>query len=106
MSIGQLRHRLTLQMITGSSKNSYGERVETRADVAKVWGSVEPLQGRELQAAVQSQSRSTHKITIRHRENVTPRSQVLFDGRVFEIESLINREERGRWLDMMAIEST
>lgn len=106
MSIGQLRHRLTLQMVTSSSKNDYGERVETRADMGKVWGSVEPLQGRELQAAVQSQSRSTHKITIRHRENVTPRSQVLFDGRVFEIERMSNRNEGGQWLDLMVIEST
>lgn len=106
MGIGQLRHRLTLQMVTSSSKNSFGEEVDTTADMGKVWGSVVPLSGRELQAAQQAQSRTTHKIIIRHRENVTPRSRIIYDGRTFEVEAITNREERGRWLDIMAVEST
>lgn len=106
MSIGQLRHRLTLQMVTSSSKSSFGRRVHTKGDLGKVWGSVAPLTGREQQIAAQTQSKVTHKITIRHRENVSPHLFVVHDGRRFEIESIQSREERGRWLDLMCIEST
>jgi SPP1 family predicted phage head-tail adaptor len=104
--IGHLRHRLTIEMVTSSSKSAYGRRVFTRGDLGKVWGSVAPLSGREQQVAAQTQSRATHKITIRHRENVRPHTFIVHDGRRFEIESVLNREERGQWLDIMAIEST
>ena len=106
MSIGQLRHRLTLQMVTSSSKSSYGRRVKTKGDLGKVWGSVEPLTGREQLIAAQTQSKATHRIRIRHRENVSPHLFVIHDGRRFEIESTLDVNERGRWLDIMAIEST
>ena len=102
MIIGKLRHRLTLQMVTLSSKNSYGERVQTLSDLGKVWGSVDQISGEESG----SKSTATHKIVIRWRDNVEPKSKIIFDGRQFEAVSVSNRQERGRWLDILAREST
>ena len=109
MTIGQLRHRLTIQAITASSKNSYGERIETvqsSSESVTVWGSVDPLMGRELEAARQVESMVTHRIMIRYRSGVTPRSQVVHKTRTFEIESIQNPGERNDWLTLMCKEST
>jgi len=45
--IGKLRHRIALQSIT-TAKNAFGEDIPTWATYSTVWGSVEPLTGREL----------------------------------------------------------
>ena len=61
---GPLRQRLTLQQAT-STPNSFNEMVGSWADVATVYGAVEPLRGQEFFAAEQGQSEISGRGRIR-----------------------------------------
>jgi SPP1 family predicted phage head-tail adaptor len=103
MKIGKLRHRVRLQEYV-ISKDSFGAEVENWSDTATVWASIEPLSGREYFAAQQINAEVSTKITIRYRAGVKPTMRILFGGRIFEILSVINTEEKNRELILMCRE--
>lgn len=47
---GQLRHRITLQVST-TTRDDYGGTIQTWADVATVWASVDPLSPTQMVGA-------------------------------------------------------
>lgn len=96
MNIGALRHRITLQsLVVGSpQKTPAGEDDASWADVATVWASVEPLQGRALELAQQIHSETTGRIRMRYRAGINTAMRVSFGGRVFDIRAVVNTEER------------
>ncbi len=97
------RHRITLQeLVTG--QDEAGQPVQEWQDVATVWGAVEPLRGREYFAAAQVQAEVTTRIRIRYCRGIRPDMRVLYDGRLFDILSVIDPEERHRELQLMARE--
>ncbi|WP_139121850.1 phage head closure protein, partial [Piscirickettsia litoralis] len=57
-----------------------------------------PDAGRELFSAHQFYSEITHTVTLRYTPGITPAMRVYFEGRYFEILSVINRDERNREL--------
>ncbi|WP_374711533.1 phage head closure protein [Symbiobacterium terraclitae] len=97
------RQRVTLQQhVVG--QDEYGQPIDTWQDVATVWAAVEPLRGREYFAAHQVQAEVTTRIRIRYRRGIRPEMRVLYDGRVFNILSVIDPEERHRELQLMCRE--
>lgn len=103
MRSGPLRHRIRIQNKT-VTQNEYGEEEATWNTFVRAWASVEPLLGRQyLEARAQAQSVS-HKVRMRYRDGVTPEMRVLFKGRVFDIESVLNVQERGEELVLMCRE--
>ena len=96
---GYLRHRLTLQDKV-VVQNDYGEETITWSTTATVWGTIEPLRGREYMEARQEQANISHRVRMRHGPTVKPTMRILNDGRVFEIESVINPLERNRCLEL------
>ena len=105
MQAGTLRHRVAIQETLSLAQNSYGEPVTTWGTVATVWASVSPLSGRELAMAQQVRPDVTHKVVMRHRDNVTPKQRILHDSRALEIESVRNADERDRMLELMCKEA-
>ena len=104
MRAGFLRHRLALKA-KSVSRDSFGEEDVTWATTATVWGSVEPLRGREYMEAKQGQADVSHRVVIRYRTGVVPTMRVyLEDGRGFEVESVINRLEKDEMLELMCRE--
>ena len=104
MRAGALRHRVTLKSKT-VSRDTFGEEDITWATVATVWGSVEPLRGREYMEAKQGQADVSHRVVIRYRTGVVPTMRVyLEDGRALEIDGVINRLERDEQLELMCRE--
>jgi SPP1 family predicted phage head-tail adaptor len=53
---------------------------------------------------MQLQERVSHKITIRFRSGITAKMRIKFGTRMFNIRSVINIEERSRWIEIMADE--
>jgi SPP1 family predicted phage head-tail adaptor len=84
MESGKLRHRLILQTPT-ITKNDYQEPVRTWANTANLWGSVEPLSGREYEQAMKLNSEITGKIRIRYRAGIKPTLRFKFGDQIFEI---------------------
>lgn len=103
MDAGRMDKRVTLQAQT-STRNAIGEPVVAWADVATVWAAVEPLQGREFWAQQQVQSEVTTRVRIRYRAGITPDMRVVHQGRVLNIASVIDPQERHDEMQLMCSE--
>ena len=93
LSIGKLRHRITLQDYV-SSKNSFGEESKVWSDFAEVSASVEPLSGKELFAAQQLHAETTTQIIIRYIEGLNTKMRVIFKSKEYDILHISNKGER------------
>lgn len=103
MRAGELRHLVIIQQMT-ETQNAYGESVRTWAEFAQACAAVEPLSGREYFDSQQRQADVTTRITLRYRAGIVPRMRVLFGARVYEIDSVIDIEERHREMQLMCAE--
>jgi SPP1 family predicted phage head-tail adaptor len=104
MRAGQLRHQVVLQRRTVTRSAGHAAMAETWTNWQTVWAKIEPLSGRELLQAQQTQAETTHEIVIRYVSELTPRDRVRFGTRVFEILSIINRDERNEMLTLQCVE--
>jgi len=104
MRPGQLRHRISIQTNTPTT-NDFNEEVEGWSTDATTWASIEPMSGKELVNAQQVVANITHKIIIRFRSGIAPQQRILFGSRIFNIESVINPEERNRELQLLCTEA-
>lgn len=100
---GSLDKRVTLQSAT-SPRDASGQPVPTWSNVAVVWAAIAPIRGREYFAAQQVSAETTHKVTIRYREDVSPKWRVIYSDRIFRIESVIDPLERHESLELMCVE--
>ena len=103
MNPGKLRHRLQIEKKV-VARDSYGAETITWTDVDTVWGSVEPISGREYFLAQQVQSEVTHRVTIRYYAGMNPGWRIKFGTRIFDVLSVINTEERNREMILMTRE--
>lgn len=88
MYSGKLRHRITIQIPAGV-RDAVGERITTWTDVATVWARINPLSVRELLAAGELHSETSHKITIRYSSlvsSVDASCRVLYGTRIFVLQ--------------------
>ena len=105
MRSGPLRHRVTLQNRV-TTKDDFGQTIESWTDLKTVWASVEPISGRELLSSQQTLGEITHRIRTRYRNGITAATRILFNGRIFDIQSSINNAEKNAFLEIMAKEGT
>lgn len=105
-SVGSLRHQVAIYT-TSDTRNDYGDAVEAGSLLATVWGRVEPLLGRELVAAQQIHAEVNHRVTVRYSSDlaaVGPKHYIVFDSRTFDIQSVLNLDERDRYLVFLCLE--
>lgn len=98
-----LNHRIELQSL-GAGQSSTGQPNGAWSTYATVFAAVEPISGREYFNASGERAEVTHKIKLRVGPSVVPKHRALFGARVFNIRSVLNIEERGRYLQLMATE--
>jgi len=103
MKIGKLRHLINIEE-SRVSRDSFGGEVSEWIQFAEVWADVSPVSGREFTSFKQLNSEITTKITIRYLEGISTEMRILFRDRIFEIESVINPEERNISLILMCKE--
>ena len=105
MRIGRLRHRLELQEKSVTGRDSFGAEQITWVTKQIVWGSIEPLSGNEYFAAKQTQAAISHRVKIRYNSAINTKWRIKFGTRIFEIESIINRNERNEEQTLICSES-
>ena len=93
---GELRHKISIQQYSKLT-NDYGE-VEINNDgiwteVMTIKAGIYPISGREFFAAETVNSEITHKVKIRYTEGLKPNMRIVFNNRIFSIESIINFKE-------------
>lgn len=102
-TIGELRDRITFQK-ERSRDDGYGGRHVVWEDCGSVWAKVEPLRGREYFYAHQIKSEITHRVLIRFRADVMTDMRIIYQGRVFSIDSVIDVNGAGRYLEILCYE--
>lgn len=88
------------------TQDAYGADIPTWTTWKAVWASIEPLTGRQFLLAAQATLETTHEIRIRWQPEVTAKMRIVFEGRTFGIETIMNVEERDRELVLMCKELT
>ena len=101
---GDLRRRITIQQRSSETADSFGQASTSWTDVVSTWADIQPMSGRELQAAQAQQSEVTHQVEIRYRAGVLPRMRVSYQTRVFDIQSVIDVGMQHRRLTLMCSE--
>jgi len=107
MHIGKLNKRLELQLNseeTSAYPTSLGGLTTTWATAATVWGSVEPLSGRELFSAQQAQSDTDFRIRIRYYSGLTTHYRIKFGTRYFQILSIADTAEHNEEMVLLCKE--
>lgn len=104
--IGHLRHKVTIQENTGTSRNAYNERTASWSTLSggEVWAAVEPLRGRELIEAQQMHANVSHKVTCRFVDGVTPAMRISHDSRTLNIKSVANVWDQDWKLELLCEE--
>ena len=100
---GKLRHSIIIESPV-ETKDGMGQPVKSWGEYAKVRASVKPLRGREFFAAQQYNSEVTTKILMRFLNGVTTKMRITFNSKIYNIESVINIEERGISMELMCSE--
>jgi SPP1 family predicted phage head-tail adaptor len=100
---GKLRHQITLQILSGA-QDSTGGFSSSYQNVATVWASIEAVIAKDNLAANEFVSQVTHKITIRYMDGVTSAMRVVFKERDFQVQGVLNPDERTKLLILLAVE--
>ena len=104
MRTSTLRHKEEIQELI-ETQDAIGNQMYEWAKVGEAWAAIEPLKGEEYFAAATIQAQISHKVTMRPPGiEITPAHRIIFGSRIFEIESVINVEERNRELVLMCVE--
>ena len=97
MRAGNLRNLITLQTPVEIQAAS-GEPAITWVDFYTVYGSIQPLIGREYFMSKQTKSTVNGKVNIRYIKGVKAKMRIKFGSRYYNIDSIIDPEERHREL--------
>lgn len=103
MKAGPLRHAITVQKNT-PTRDATGGTVDSWSTHCTARARVEPMTGREYVGSERVTDSTTHKFTLRYQAGITPAMRISWGSRTFDIQSVINHEEKGRWLFIMAVE--
>lgn len=99
MRAGDLRHRVTILNPVETVKDAIGTpQLQWVAVDVGVPANVTPLGESEILTARQAGATTTHRVAMRYRTDVSPRTRLEFNGRRLAIEATINRDERNREL--------
>ena len=102
-SPSDLRHRLTLEQLQREDDDG-GGFTESWVEVATLFADLRPVGGSENVEADRLAGRVTHEVSLRYRAGVQPAMRFRQGGRLFHIVSVINVEERNRWLTCLCEE--
>jgi len=90
---GRLRERVTIQQAT-ESRNSLGETVQSWETYAERWASVDGLSSREVLLQGQQKTEVSHRVRMRYVDGMAGTMRLLWRGRVLEISSLLEHNNR------------
>jgi SPP1 family predicted phage head-tail adaptor len=103
MTIGEMRHRITIQKVT-ISMNENGYEIEIPELVKEVWAKVSNLHGKEFFEAKAVQAENTVKFTIRYISGLDQTMQIHFQGKTYNITSIDNIKYRNDYIEIQAKE--
>lgn len=102
MRSGLLRERVRIEQFTAAA-DSYGQPLETWAELATVWGEVRPAASREgfAPGAGQVLAVATHRVRMRYRSDVDEMMRLVWRGRTLQVEAV--QDPGGRRAEMFLL---
>ena len=109
LRIGQLRHRIQIEQRSGTQDPDYGSQLDTWAPLKSIWAYIEPMAAQEVFNTQNWTSTVTHMITIRYDAifadtRIAAAYRATYAGRQFNIQGVINTDERNRVMVLAAAE--
>ena len=101
--VSALRHKVILERKALVSDTGGGYETAWVL-VANLWASISRVRGGETFSGGQLVSNSTHIFRLRYNPDIQPDMRFIYDGRIFNIRSLDNVDERGLTLNVYAEE--
>jgi len=105
LDIGKMKERVQIQSPREVRSRSGETTLNWDTTVATVWASVEGLSSRDIMQAQQANVVATHRIRIRHRDDVTHEHRIVWRNKTMEIASVTDRMSR-QTLEILARELT
>ena len=103
MNPGELRHRITIQILE-TVVNENGFEVEEWMDFKTLWASIKNLHGREYFEAAAVQKENTVKFTIRYFDGIDTSMKILFKDKHYNITSIDNIRYENKFIEIKALE--
>lgn len=101
---GALNHRMNVEMPLESTDGLGGMNINWMP-VATVWTALQPLAAKFRQIAHQKAEEQSHSIVMRFREDISSGWRLVFNHRVFEIDTVFDPDESNRYLICMVKEA-
>ena len=105
MESGQLKHRIVIERPTEAA-DSFGEPDKTWAEFIHTYARIAPVTGREFFDAQVVNEEKMIRFTIRFQAGITEKMRINWDGRIFNINAVLNIQENNDMLVLMATEGT
>lgn len=102
MRAGDLKHLVEIQRYT-ETKNSFGETIAEWYTVTMKRASISPISGKEYFVSKQVNAETTHRVYMRYTDLKTS-DRLVYDGRIFNIESILNHKEQNVSLEIICTE--
>ena len=102
MNAGKMDRRITLQR-KSSSQDSFGEAIDTWADISTVWAEVVPVSGNERFVSQQVIAEADTLFKIRYMSGLTPLDRVVYDGRTYDVKGVIEIGRRREGMQISAM---
>ena len=103
VSIGSMREQITIQSL-GTTRDTGGGISSNYSDSQTIQASIKPLNGKEVYKQGKLQDHVSHEIMIRFNSSVTAKNRIKLGSRFFNIRSVINVDERSRYMKILAEE--
>lgn len=87
-----------------SEINEAGSDVNRLKKIKTVYGEIRPVRGSEYTEYYKEMHRLSVKITVRYYKDLRPTDILIYHGRQYRIQSIINPEEKNNILEVMCIE--
>ena len=104
MRAGKLRHRIEVQTSV-ETQDVYNQPTSVWTTAVTLWGSIEPLSGRELLSAdaVMGEVNTRHR--MRYDSNLTPKARLKHGTRYFDISVVRNIDDRDAEVEVLSREA-
>ena len=103
MRAGDLRHEVVFES-PGSTADGMFQETESWSTTLTTRAAIWPLTANEAVEAMKLEHTVTHRIRVRYRSTINARMRIKFGSRYFYIVSVINKDERNEFLDILAWE--
>jgi SPP1 family predicted phage head-tail adaptor len=110
--IGRLDKRVSIQR-RSSTKDDYGQEIDSWTTIAQVWAQVKPLGGKERMrnTAMVVESILTHTVTVRYSATLMPPLEadawrILYGSRFFNISTSRDVDEDRRFIEFDCTEGS